>query len=159
MRPIPEALCLGLIHQFEGSGGTYEQTRTQDPVGNWEIGWSHKLAGESDPLWGATLDGPTADALALSDLNGAAQGLCNVMGGTIIASLTDGQYAALIDFVYNEGIDNFKSSTLERCLLAGWKQDIPAQLQRWIFGTVDGEKVALNGLIRRRNAEVVLWNA
>jgi lysozyme len=62
--------------------------------------------------------------------------------------------AALISFTYNVGIGNFSNSTL-----LAWLNSnpdfvrIPEQFRRWNKG---GGKV-LNGLIRRREAEVALW--
>ena len=74
MRPVPAAPCLALIHAFEGSNGSFEPNRVQDPGGLWEIGWSHKLLGQSDPLWDVTITRAEADALALEDLGIAAAG-------------------------------------------------------------------------------------
>jgi len=64
------------------------------------------------------------------------------------------QLAALISFTYNVGIGNFANSTL-----LAWINSnpdfarIPEQFRRWNKG---GGRV-LNGLVRRREAEVALW--
>jgi len=62
--------------------------------------------------------------------------------------------AALISFTYNVGIGNFSNSTLLAWLNSNPDfSRIPEQFRRWNKG---GGKV-LNGLIRRREAEVALW--
>ena len=151
MRPIPLAV-LTLIHQFEGDHGTFEETRTQDPVGNWEIGFSHKLAGPDDPLWDALLTLEAADDLAMRDCATAAQAICDNLGPAI-DTLTDNQYAALIDFTYNEGVHHLQNSTLAAYIRNGNLADVPDEFAKWVYA---GGKI-LNGLVNRRNAERLLW--
>lgn len=159
MRPVPDKPCMALIHAFEGKDGQHEATRTQDPGGLWEIGWSHRLSSPDDPLWDATLTRGDADTLALADLTDAAAELCTDVGDTPIGDLNDGQYAALIDFVYNEGIGQFKTSHL-RALVAGGNLTLAYdEFPRWVYGTVDGQHVVLQGLVRRRAAEQDIWRA
>lgn len=159
MRPVPEAACLSLIHGFEGKDGTWEHTRAQDPGGLWEIGWSHRLSGGEDPLWNVTIDTQgKADALALSDLAVAALGVQHGIGDVMTAELTEGQYAALIDFTYNLGVAQFVNSTLCRLVREGNLTRAPDEFGKWVYGTVDGKHVVLDGLVRRRKAELVVWN-
>ncbi len=159
MRGIPAGPCLSLIHGFEGSGGTFEATRTQDPAGNWEIGWSHKLTGMFDPLWNATIaDLAQADTLALQDLTTAAQGVCDALEA-VVDDLTDGQYGALIDFTYNVGVGAFANSTLCRLVKNGAHNLVPAEFMKWVHANVDGVETVLAGLVRRRKAEVTVWLA
>jgi lysozyme len=68
--------------------------------------------------------------------------------------LTDNQFAALADFVFNAGIGNFESSTLLKDLLANDLSDVPREIARWDHA---GGKVS-TGLDRRRDAEIALWN-
>lgn len=64
------------------------------------------------------------------------------------------QMAALVSFTYNVGIGNFSNSTLLAWLNSNPDfTRIPEQFRRWNKG---GGKV-LNGLIRRREAEIELW--
>jgi GH24 family phage-related lysozyme (muramidase) len=67
--------------------------------------------------------------------------------------LGDGQYAALVDFVFNVGSDNFESSTLLKVVNANNESQVPLQLRRWIYA--NGKPFA--GLVKRRNAEVALY--
>jgi hypothetical protein len=34
---------------------------------------------------------------------------------------------------------------------------VPGQLRRWVYGTINGKKVILPGLVTRRNDEAVFW--
>lgn len=156
MRDIPETPCFGLIKTFEGNAGQFEPTRAQDPVGNWEIGWSHKLTGDTDPLWSETLDAQAAHDLAISDLTVAAQGVCDALGDAV-TGLTDGQYAALIDFTYNEGVDAFTNSTLCQLVINRAMHLVPAEFLKWKYETINGVKVVSNGLVNRRKAEISVW--
>jgi lysozyme len=65
---------------------------------------------------------------------------------------TAGRLAALIDFAFNLGEGNLRSSTLRRKVNAGAWDEVPAQLLRWNKG---GGRV-LAGLTRRREAEARL---
>ena len=60
--------------------------------------------------------------------------------------------AAIIDFTFNLGAGNLSASTLRRRINASRWVDVPAELRKWVRG---GGRV-LQGLVRRREAEVVL---
>ena len=98
-------------------------------------------------------------------LNGLTEGqgtelLINDMGKaqiTVMTSveedLTDGQYAALCDFVYNVGSGNFRRSTLLKVLNSGKYDQVPYQLLRWV--KAGGKE--LPGLKKRREQEIALF--
>lgn len=155
MRPVPYDLCLPLIFQFEGAAGKFRPEPAQDPAGNWEIGWGHKLAGPSYPA--APLNALAAEVLARADLTSAALDVCNVLGAAATALLTDRQYAALVDFTFNEGGDKFAGSTLATLVKAGQYASAGTQFPKWVYAHVKGQAVVLPGLVRRRAAELVLW--
>jgi lysozyme len=67
--------------------------------------------------------------------------------------LTEGQRAALISFIYNVGLQNFKKSTLLKKLNAGDTDGAGDQFSRWVYAK--GQK--LNGLIHRREEEAKLF--
>jgi len=67
--------------------------------------------------------------------------------------LTDGQYAALCDFVFNVGRGNFGRSTLLKVINAGEFHQVPAQLRRWV--RAGGRE--LEGLKTRREREIKLF--
>jgi len=71
----------------------------------------------------------------------------------VTRDLTDGQYAALCDFVYNVGSGNFRKSTLLKVVNAGQHDQVPFQFLRW---TRAGGR-ELPGLKSRREAEVEIY--
>ncbi|MEF3074102.1 lysozyme [Methylobacter sp. Wu1] len=72
-------------------------------------------------------------------------------------ALTQHQFDALVSFIFNIGQGNYAQSTLRKKLHAGDTAGASAEFDRWIYGTVDGKKVKLNGLITRRAAERALF--
>ena len=69
------------------------------------------------------------------------------------AVLNEGQWAALYDFTFNVGSGNLEVSTLRSQLNRSEYDDIPYQLSRWVYAG----SIKLNGLIRRRQAEITMW--
>jgi lysozyme len=67
--------------------------------------------------------------------------------------LSDGQYGALCDFVYNVGGTNFRSSTLRKVINARQFDSVPPQFRRW---TMAGG-VRQPGLVKRREREIELF--
>lgn len=159
MRAVPLKPCLALIHAFEGQHGDFEPTRTLDPVGNWEIGWSHKLSGPDDPLWDASLTQAQADDLAIADLGHFAQGVCDALNTQSLNDLSDNQYAACIDFAYNAGAANFAASHLCALINTGNLTLAVQEFPKWVYAHQNGKAIVLPGLVRRRQAEVDIWNA
>ena len=49
------------------------------------------------------------------------------------AELTDGQFAALCDFVFNVGIGNFRKSTLRKRVNEGDYDRVPFEFRRWVY--------------------------
>jgi GH24 family phage-related lysozyme (muramidase) len=69
-------------------------------------------------------------------------------------SLTDGQFAALTDFVFNVGGQNFRHSGLLQVVNEGGDFDrVPAQLRRWVLA--GGKRWP--GLVKRREEEIALF--
>lgn len=65
---------------------------------------------------------------------------------------TPERLAAIIDFTYNLGSGNLRSSTLRKRINAGRWEDVPAELRKW---NKAGGNV-LSGLTKRREAEAAL---
>lgn len=86
-----------------------------------------------------------------------------VVEKSVKVELTVHQAAALVVFTYNTGVHAFKTSTLLKELNQSNYSKVPNELRKWVWETYyengTKKKRKLTGLVRRREAEVKLWNA
>ncbi|WP_248796091.1 lysozyme [Pseudomonas sp. MWU13-2105] len=113
----------------------------------WTIGWGH-TGPEVKP--GLVWSQAQADSQLSNDLVSREQAVSNA----VTASLTAGQFDALVDFVYNLGAGNFQTSTLLSLINAGDMAGAVEQFARW--NKAAGKVMA--GLTRRRAAEAALFS-
>jgi lysozyme len=71
----------------------------------------------------------------------------------VTVDLEQNQFDALVAWTFNLGPTNLKSSTMLKELNAGNYAKVPSEMKRW---NKAGGKT-LDGLIRRREAESLLW--
>jgi GH24 family phage-related lysozyme (muramidase) len=71
----------------------------------------------------------------------------------VTVDLEQNQFDALVAWTFNLGPTNLKSSTMLRVLNEGEYGKVPGEMKRW---NKAGGKT-LDGLIRRREAESLLW--
>lgn len=74
--------------------------------------------------------------------------------------LSQGQYDALVSFIFNLGWSKFRSSTLRKKLLVNVDDfSIPNEFRRWVYGTdpKSGVKIKLPGLVKRREWEAQMY--
>ena len=72
--------------------------------------------------------------------------------------INQNQFDALVSFVFNIGAGAFKSSTrLRKAKINISDPTIANEFAKWNKATVNGKKVILNGLARRRKAESDLY--
>lgn len=134
-----------LIKRSEGFRGQVYR----DAVGNLTIGYGHKLLhAESFPMG---IDPTFAAQILLHDVDDAEAAIERL----VKVPLTQGQFDALVDFVYNLGEERLATSTLLLDLNGGHYAQAAEQMLRWDHA---GAK-ELAGLKARRQAEVVLWNS
>jgi lysozyme len=133
---------LSLTEQFEGC----RLTAYQDQVGVWTIGYGHT---GPDVTAGMTITIDAAQALLAKDVSSAADCVNNLVEVT----LTQEEFDALVDFVFNLGAGAFRGSTMLRDLNAGDFTSAAAQFDMWDHA--GGAVVA--GLLRRRQAEAELF--
>ena len=128
---------LRLTELFEGD----VLTAYQDQRGVWTIGYGH-TAGVHP---GQTITQQQAEALLASD----AQAAADCVNDAVTVRLTQRQFDALVDFVFNLGEGNFRRSTLLREINAGHFPEAVSQFRLWDHcgGVVNA------GLLRRRDAE------
>jgi lysozyme len=140
-------LALPLIREAEG----LKLKAYLCPANKWTIGYGHTKGVRP----GMVITRKQAEDYLLED---AAEALACVRKH-VRASLTPYQEAALVDFVFNFGEAKFKTSTILKVINQGRLTEVQAQLRRWVHAQTDAdpELEVLPGLVKRRAAEVVLW--
>ena len=143
----PTENCFQIIKEFEG----LRLNAYKCPVGVWTIGWGHTKGVAK----GMTCTKEQAEEWLRSDVAAVAREVGVLVSVPLYPSMTD----ALVSFVFNlrNGVEQFRNSTMRRLLNYGAYEDAAAQFPRWVYGTVNGRKEKLPGLIRRRNAEKALF--
>jgi lysozyme len=135
---------LALTEQFEGC----RLTAYQDQVGVWTIGYGHTGPDVTPQL---TITQDQAQDLLAQDVCSAAACVNNV----VTIQLSQEEFDALVDFVFNLGAGAFTGSTMLRDLNAG---DITAAATQFdLWDHAGGAVVA--GLLRRREAETAMFDA
>ena len=132
---------IALIKKFEGC----ELTAYQCSAGVWTIGYGHTKGIEE----GMEITQQEAEDMLVEELHEYE----NYINDNVTAPLSQNQFDAMVSWVYNLGPANLKASTLLKVLNAGDYDGVPAQIKRW--NKAGG--VTLNGLIRRREAESLLF--
>ena len=89
-------------------------------------------------------------ALLLQDIQPAER----TVNSLVEVELNQDQFDALVLFVFNVGMAAFAGSTLLHLLNKGKYDQAPGQMMKWVYvGHVESD-----GLRKRREAEVVVWN-
>ncbi|MGA2832931.1 MAG: lysozyme [Terracidiphilus sp.] len=118
-----------------------------DVAGFPTIGYGHRLFHPESFPNGITE--PQATNLLASDVCEAEQ----AVGRLVKVPLSQGQFDALVDFVFNLGAGRLEASTLLKSLNDGRFDEAAQELLRWDHA--DGHEIA--SLKIRRQAEVDLW--
>ena len=117
-------------------------TAYQDSAGIWTIGYGHT----SGVKKGDRITAYQAEQFLKEDLV-----KFETIANKVKRIATQGQYDAVLDFIYNCGPGNFNSSTLKKYIESGRKTwEIQEQFLRWV--NAGGKK--LGGLVTRR-----IWEA
>ena len=136
---------LELIKHFEG----FSHEVYICPGGFRTIGFGHLMADDEDYPDGISLfEGERLLWAELEKDQQAVRRLINV-------PLTQGQFDALVSFVYNLGSGALQRSTLRQKINREEHDEVPKELMKWVYA--DGRK--LNGLIRRRQAEGLMYQS
>lgn len=115
------------------------------PAGVWTIGYGHT----ADVKEGDSIDQEAAEAFLIEDLEEFEDHVQRL----VEVDLNQDQFDALVSWVFNLGYGNLAASTLLAKLNDGLYDEVPEQIKRW---TRAGGRV-LDGLVKRRNAEALLW--
>lgn len=113
----------------------------------WTIGWGHT---GQEVVKGLIWTQAQADAAFLEDIAKFEEAIEDLVG----VKLCQGEFDALVLFVYNIGVTAFRNSTMLRLLDACDLDGARGQFKRW--NKNDGK--VMRGLTRRRAAEVALWD-
>lgn len=129
------------IKEFEG----LRLNAYRDSAGVWTIGYGHTRGVKK----GQKITEAEADSLLRGDLVTAEKYVNDLK-----LNLTQGQFDALVDFVFNLGAGNLADSTLlTKIKVKAPTEDIQAQFRRWVYA--NGKKLA--GLVKRREWEAQRW--
>lgn len=132
---------LALIKKYEGC----RMKAYKCPAGVWTIGYGHTRGVKA----GMTITPAIADQLLIEDVKPCEKAI-NALG----INLRQGQFDALVSFLFNVGTGQFNNSTLKRLILAGVDDEqIIEQFSRWIYAG----GVVMPGLVIRREEEAALW--
>lgn len=134
---------IALIKKYEGlSLAAY-----QDSVGVWTIGYGHT----ANVTPGDELEEHEADYYLRKDLEAAER----CVNACVKGAITQGQFDALVSFVFNLGCAAFRKSTLLRHVNDGNDTSAASEFLKWV--NAGGKKLA--GLEKRRQAEQELFLA
>lgn len=115
------------------------------PAGVWTVGYGHTRGVTSS----TEISQSMADLFLLDDIR-PLERYINKLG----INFRQGQFDALVSFLFNLGEGNFNKSTLKKKILAGGNdEDIAAEFKKW---NKAGGKV-LDGLTKRREEEAEMW--
>jgi lysozyme len=137
------------IEQWEG----LYLTTYNDGTGTLTIGYGHTSAAGLPRVYpGMTITQEQADAILASDLASVETDVNQHVTGTI----DQNQFDALVSFDFNTGA--LDRSNVLAAVNAGNFSAVPVCLNMWCHATVNGQLVVMQGLLRRRQAEGVLFN-
>ena len=147
MQMSPEGID-ALLKKFEGC----KLSSYRCPANVCTIGYGHtSAAGSPTVVDNMKITQKQADDILRKDLVKYETGVHDL----VTQPLSQNQFDVLVDFAYNAGLGNLKSSTLLKKVNAGQFDAVPAELMKWTKG---GGKT-LPGLVRRRQAESTWWSA
>jgi lysozyme len=147
MHMSPEGLN-ALLKKFEGC----KLKAYRCPANVCTIGYGHtSAAGAPQVVDGMTITQAQAEDILKRDIVKYEIAVMDL----VKVKLTQNQFDVLVDFAYNAGVGNLKSSTMLKKVNAGDLDAVPAELMKWTKG---GGKV-LPGLVRRRQAAGAWWSA
>lgn len=139
MTTSPEGLAL--IKRYEGC----RLKAYKCPAGVWTVGYGHTKG----VTFAMTITQAQADQFLQDDIAPIESQLNDLQ-----INFRQGQFDALVSFIFNLGIGNFNKSTLKKRIITGAEDSvIVSEFKRW---NKAGGKV-LPGLVARREAECAMW--
>lgn len=138
---------IALIKRWEG----FKPAAYRCPAGVWTIGYGHTRTARE----GMTVTEAEAEALLREDIAEAERAVNRL----VRVPLTQGQFDALVSWVYNFGADSLRRSTLLKRINAQEWEAVPGEWMRWVNARdpATGKLRRMQGLVNRRSAELGLW--
>ncbi|MEM1396766.1 MAG: lysozyme [Pseudomonadota bacterium] len=136
---------LNLIKGYEG----LRMSAYYTPNEEWTVGYGHT----SSARHGMSVSEMEAEQLLRQDISPIEQ----VISETVRAPLNQNEHDAIVSLIFNIGVENWRNSTALRKLNEGDKLAAANAFEMWTKARVNGELVALDGLVRRRAAEKSLF--
>jgi lysozyme len=137
--------AIAMIKRFEG----YRRKAARLPDGRWTIGYGHTASARK----GAEVSEQDAEALLIYDLIAVA----HAINEWTFTPLTQNQFDALASFAFNIGLEQFRHALVLRRLNEGAHLQAALGMELWRRAEVDGERIVVDALVRRRSAETALF--
>lgn len=124
----------------------------------YTIGWGHLLS--HDPAYANTVwSQEQADATLIDDVSRTVDELLDM----IEPELTDNEFSACVCLAFNIGTHAFVGSSVLAFInmdsaSSVWLNQVPTHIRLWNKVHINGVLHVSRGLVRRREAEVALWN-
>lgn len=141
------ANCIALIKQFEG----FSAKPYPCPAGIPTIGFGSTRYADNIPV--KLTDSPITEAQAVEILNSTLNEYEAAVARYVQYPINQNQFDALVDFAYNAGAQNLRTSTLLKYINIGNLSAAADEFRKWVFG--GGKR--LSGLVKRREAERKLF--
>ena len=140
---------LQLLKKLEGC----RLTAYVDQAGVWTIGYGHT---GHEVVPGLCWSQEHAEQALSEDIEHFSLGVERL----IKSDLNDNQLSALFIFAYNIGLAGFAGSSAFRDVNASAFASVPAAMMLWdkIHDLRSGQLIVNDGLVKRRQAEIQLWN-
>ena len=117
------------------------------PAGFWTIGFGRLCSKNHPPITKAQ-----AERYLEEDLQDALLG--TIRHCPSLLAQDENWLGAIVDFTFNLGVGRLQSSTLKRKINSQLWDDVPSELNKWVYG--GGRK--LKGLVLRRKMEAAYFN-
>jgi lysozyme len=134
-----------IIKEFEG----FRAIAYLCQAGVWTVGYGTTRIGGKPVTENVKITTQEAELFLEQDL----KVFEDAINQNVTVELTQNQFDALVSFVYNVGVGNFKKSTLLKKLNASNKAEAADELLKWN----KANKVVSKGLTKRRKAERELF--
>lgn len=139
--------CITLIRQFEG----FVPHPYKCPAGVWTIGYGSTRYASGTKV--GPNDKPITEAQAAAIVMNTLIEYENAVLRYVSHQINQNQFDALVDFAYNCGAQNLRTSTLLKRLNEGNITAAADEFRKWV--TAGGKR--LSGLVKRREAERTLF--